>query len=155
MNLIPLEKELSCLQLYADLEQFRMNMEVEYRAEIDPDLSASQVKIPPFILQPFVENALWHGLSRKEGGKNISLRIYPEDHFIICEITDNGIGRKKAGESYQNFPEGHLAKALTITRQRIIDFNRSAFPEPIVFIDLEKDGSPAGTRVILRLREQD
>jgi LytS/YehU family sensor histidine kinase len=151
-NLISLDKELYSLQLYVDLEQLRMNMDIDYTEQLDEDILASEIKIPPLILQPFVENALWHGLSNKEGDKRITITFNEKDDWLICEITDNGIGRRKAAESYKTFPEGHLSKAVNITRQRLADFNQSPGIEPISFIDLAEDGEATGTSVVIRIK---
>jgi len=151
-GLVNLDKELYSLQLYVDLERLRMNMDIGYNVHLGEDMDLSAVKIPSLILQPFVENALWHGLSRKEGDKKINLHISAEQDWLICELTDNGIGRKKAAEYYQTFPEGHLSKAITIIRQRIADFNQSSFTEPISFIDLQENGVATGTKVIIRIK---
>jgi len=151
-NLIALDKELYSLKLYVDLEMLRMNMDVSYEVQTDESIIESEIKIPPLILQPFVENALWHGLGNKEGEKKILLNIHSEPGWIICEITDNGIGRKKAAELYETFPEGHLSKAVDIIRQRLSDFNEPSDTEPVSFIDLEENGEPLGTTVIVRLK---
>jgi ligand-binding sensor domain-containing protein len=151
-NLVSLDKELYSLQLYVDLERLRMNMDVDYNVVVDESLVASETKIPPLILQPFVENALWHGLSRKEGDKVITINISLRENWLMCEITDNGIGRKKAAQAYETFPEGHLSKAVNIIQQRLADFNQSAHLEPVRFTDLEDNGRALGTTVIIRVR---
>ena len=112
----------------------------------------SEVKIPPLILQPFVENALWHGLNKKEGDKEITLNIAQESGWLVCEITDNGIGRKRAKELYETFPEGHLSKAVSIIRHRLVDFNQVPDTDPITIIDLEENGKATGTTVIVRIK---
>jgi ligand-binding sensor domain-containing protein len=151
-NLISLDKELYSLQLYVDMEKLRMNMDVEYNVHVDEALVPTELKIPPLILQPFVENALWHGLSRKEGNKQIVLNISTKSDWIICEICDNGIGRKKAIDSYDTFPEGHLSKAVNIIRKRLVDFNQSPGTDPITFIDHEENDVATGTSVVVRIR---
>ncbi|MES2773308.1 MAG: two-component regulator propeller domain-containing protein [Bacteroidota bacterium] len=151
-NLISLDKELYSLQLYVDLEKLRMNLDIDYKEQVDEKMLSSDIKIPPLILQPFVENALWHGLSLKEGEKSITVTIMEQQEWLICEITDNGIGRKKAAESYKAFPEGHLSKAIKITRQKLADFNQSPGVDPVSFIDLEENGVATGTRVIIRIK---
>jgi LytS/YehU family sensor histidine kinase len=118
----------------------------------DPSVFDSNIKIPPLILQPFVENALWHGLSRKEGEKKILLNISRNRNWFVCRIIDNGIGRKEASQSYESFPEGHLSKAVAIIRQRLSDFNKPYTDDPIQFIDLEENGKPLGTEVIIKIR---
>jgi sugar lactone lactonase YvrE/anti-sigma regulatory factor (Ser/Thr protein kinase) len=153
-NLISLDKELYSLQLYVDLEKLRMDMDIDYSEQVDENIIVSEIKIPPLILQPFVENALWHGLSNKEGDKKIMVSITGKENWIICEITDNGVGRKKAAESSKPFPEGSFSKAVTITTQRLADFNQSPATEPVSFIDLENNSKPAGTTVIIRIRAQ-
>lgn len=151
-NIISLDKELYSVQLYLELEKLRMMMEVEFVTDIDPEIIASEIRIPPLILQPFVENALWHGLSTKEGNKKITVSIREENNWIICEITDNGIGRKKAAEAAKTFPEGSFSRAVNITAQRLSDFNQSADPAPVRFIDLVKNDQPAGTTVVIRIK---
>ena len=146
-NLITLDKELYSLQLYIDLEQLRMDMTVSYTEHIEEEIIPSQLKIPPLILQPFVENALWHGLSTSTGPKKIDLTILQDDKWITCEITDNGIGRKQAGQLKKMLPEGSLAKAVSITTQRLIDFNNEPGVEPVIFIDHGDDIQPTGTTV--------
>jgi hypothetical protein len=151
-DLISLDKELYSLQLYVDLEKLRMSMDVDYAVTIDDTIMESEIKIPPLILQPFVENALWHGLSHKDGNKKILLHITTKPGWIICEITDNGMGRKKAASLHEIFPEGHLSKAVDIIRQRLYDFNQPLDTEPVSFIDLEENGEAMGTTVIVRLK---
>ncbi len=152
-DLIGLDKELYSLQLYVDLEKLRLNMDIEYKEQIDEHTIVSGIKIPPLILQPFVENALWHGLSQKKGNRKLTVGISEEDNRIICTITDNGVGRRKAAEQYSQLPEGHLSKAVNITRQRLKDFNQFADTESIRFIDLEDNGVPSGTTVVILIRK--
>ncbi|MEO7264917.1 MAG: hypothetical protein ABIW38_08395, partial [Ferruginibacter sp.] len=144
--------ELYSLRLYVDLEKLRINSEVEYEEIIQESILGSGIKIPPLILQPFVENALWHGLSNKAGHKKVTISISEKDNWIICQVTDNGIGRKKAGEVSGVFPEGNLSKAVNISRQRLIDYNQSPGIDPISFTDLENNGEAAGTAVIIRIK---
>ena len=151
-NLISLDKELYSLLLYVDLEKLRMNMNVDYNIHVGETIIDSEVKIPPLILQPFVENALWHGLNKKEGDKEITLKIAQESGWLVCEITDNGIGRKRAKELYETFPEGHLSKAVSIIRHRLVDFNQVPDTDPITIIDLEENGKATGTTVIVRIK---
>lgn len=151
-NLISLDKELYSLQLYVEMEQWRMNMNFNYQVKIDDSIANSIIRIPPLILQPFIENAIWHGLSRKEGTKKIMLNIKQDRDYLICEIADNGIGRKNAENYYESFPEGHLSKAITIIRHRLNDFNQTGIIDPVRFIDLEENGMAAGTKVIVRIK---
>ena len=141
------------LRLYISLEKLRLNFELKYNEEIDNAIDAEKEKIPSLILQPFVENALWHGLSKKTGEKILIVKIKAENEWIVCEITDNGVGRQRATEQYNIFPEGHLSKASSITLQRLINFNQSATVQPISFIDhANENGQATGTTAIIRIR---
>ena len=153
-NVITLDKELYSLQLYFDLEQLRLDVKIKYEVVTDSTIAAAEIKLPPLILQPFVENSLWHGLSRKEGDRKLTMRISEENDWVICTITDNGIGRQKAAESYDAFPEGHFSKAVTITEKRLLDFNRTSLPSPITYTDLYEQEQPSGTTVTIRIRKQ-
>ncbi len=151
-NNIPLEKELYSLRLYVDIEKLRLSMDVEYAEIIEPGLYVSAIMIPPFILQPFVENSLWHGLSNKAGMKSITLKISSNEEWLICEITDNGIGRPMAAKSIKPFPEGSMSKAVHITRERLFGFNKFPEKDPVQFIDLVDENGPIGTSVVIQLR---
>jgi len=152
-NLVTISKELYSLQLYISLEKLRLDVDLNYSEDIDPDIDILHEKIPSLLLQPFIENALWHGLSKKEGSKNLTLKISASEFFITCEITDNGIGRSMAAQNYQQLPEGHLSKATQITKDRLIGFNKDKGIIPLEIIDLKNsDGQPAGTTVLLRIK---
>ncbi|MEO8820606.1 MAG: hypothetical protein ABI374_07195, partial [Ginsengibacter sp.] len=109
----------------------------------------------PLILQPFVENALWHGLSYKEGRKEITIAIAIKDDWLLCDIIDNGIGRTKALELKEKSPEIHLSKAIEITRKRLIDFNGDATLSPVEFTDLfDAENNPSGTKVTICIKRK-
>ena len=152
-NLVTISKELYSLQLYISLEKLRLDVDLNYTEDIDPDIDILSEKIPSLLLQPFIENALWHGLSKKEGNKSLTLKITASGFFITCEIMDNGIGRSMAAQNYHQLPEGHLSKATQITKDRLLGFNKDNNIVPLEIIDLENsDGRPAGTKVLLRIK---
>jgi len=154
-NVISLDKELETVGLYIQLESLRMDMQLQYKKNINEDIVTEFEKIPPLILQPFVENALWHGLSRKAGIKEIIISFNIKDNWLICNITDNGIGRQKAMELKSLSLLSHQSKAIDITRKRLIDFNDTAIIPPIEFIDLhDSNNNPSGTQVIVRIRRK-
>ena len=151
-NTISLDKELETLQLYVQVETLRLGMEFHFREQFSEDLVSEFEKMPPLILQPFVENAIWHGLSRKEGFKEIVLSATIAGDWLICEVRDNGIGRAAAMEWKMNSMPIHLSRALEITRKRLIDFNGNELVDPITFIDhTDSDGKPLGTSVVLSI----
>ncbi|HLA57392.1 MAG TPA: histidine kinase, partial [Puia sp.] len=100
-DFITLEVEIEILEQYLEIESFRFEENIQYRIVVDENLVPSTIQIPVMMLQPFVENAIWHGLLNKQGDKiiHISFSIY-ETAYIKCVIEDNGTGRKE-----------HVAKA--------------------------------------------
>ena len=95
-----LSEELDVLSLYVKLEQMRVNGGFEYIVNVDQNLNLDQIKVPTLFLQPFIENAIWHGIMKKENEKNkkIELSIKKDQGNVVCVIRDNGIGINKAKE---------------------------------------------------------
>ncbi|MDB5152252.1 MAG: hypothetical protein JWR54_1003 [Mucilaginibacter sp.] len=154
-NVISLDKELETIGLYIQLESLRLDMQLQYKKNIPENIVTEFEKIPPLILQPFVENALWHGLSRKEGKKEIKITVGLNAAWLVCDITDNGIGREKAEESKSNSTAIHQSRGIDITRKRLIDFNEDELVVPIEFFDLYDDKkNPAGTRVTVHIKRK-
>jgi LytS/YehU family sensor histidine kinase len=154
-NIIGLDKELETLGLYIQLESLRLDMQLQYKKIIPENVVPEFEKIPPLILQPFVENALWHGLSRKEGEKEISISVSLEGNWLICDITDNGIGREKAQQWKNHSIAIHQSRGIDITRKRLIDYNEDNLVIPVEFFDLYSDEKkPAGTRVTVRIKRK-
>jgi ligand-binding sensor domain-containing protein len=154
-SVISLDKELETIGLYIQLESLRLDMPLRYEKSIPETIVTEFEKIPPLILQPFVENALWHGLSRKEGEKEIKITVSLNEDWLICDITDNGIGRKKAGEFKNGSTFIHQSRGIEITRKRLIDFNEDELVTPIEFFDLHDDNAnPAGTQVTVRIKRK-
>jgi len=153
-NVISLDKELETIGLYIQLESLRLDVQLQYKKIIPENIVPEFEKIPPLILQPFVENALWHGLSRKAGDKEIKITVSLNADWLICDIQDNGIGREKAREWKNNSAAIHQSKGLDITRKRLIDFNENELVTPIEFFDLYDDKNPAGTLVTVRIKRK-
>ena len=154
-NVITLDKELETIGLYIQLESLRLDVQLQYKKIIPENIVPEFEKIPPLILQPFVENALWHGLSRKAGDKEIRITVSLNTEWLICDIQDNGIGREKAEEWKNNSVAIHQSKGLDITRKRLIDFNENELVTPIEFFDLYDDyKNPAGTLVTVRIKRK-
>ena len=154
-NVISLDKELETINLYIQLEALRLNMQLQYKKIISEDIVIEFEKIPPLILQPFVENALWHGLSNKQGEKEIKINISIQDNWLLFDITDNGIGREKAQQLKNNAAAFHQSKGIDITYKRLIDFNENASVVPIEFFDLyDAEKNASGTRVTVRIKRK-
>ncbi len=151
---IPLAEELETVELYMNIEDIRFSNEISFKINVDKGIDVHQVKIPSLILQPFLENALWHGLSSKEGVKNIDLRVSRDDeHYIYIGITDNGVGRVAA----QKIKDGKVLKrksvGIDITKERLANFSKdyqNSFEVDIVDLH-DEDGKASGTKVVLRI----
>jgi LytS/YehU family sensor histidine kinase len=98
-DFIILEKEIDMLSHYLQLEQLRSNNGFQFRISMDEGIDAEEIKIPPMLIQPFVENAIWHGLQLSKGDKLVSINFFlGKNDCLCCVIEDNGIGRKAAME---------------------------------------------------------
>lgn len=113
---ITLEEEIDILSRYVEMEAIRFENAFNYRITVDPLLMPSQIFIPPMVIQPFVENAVWHGLLHRKGGKDMVISFSKVDEScVLCVVDDNGIGRKASEESGQ---EKKRSLAISLNRQR-------------------------------------
>src|ERR671913_362244 len=93
-SLISLESELESLRLYLELEALRLENRFDYKITLSQDLDLFALKVPPLIIQPYAENAIWHGLSHKEEKGHLEIELFQQEEILFCKITDDGIGRK-------------------------------------------------------------
>jgi sensor histidine kinase YesM len=143
-SLISLQDELTALKLYLEIESTRFDDSFRYQIEVAGTLDTERLMIPPLLLQPYVENAIWHGLlPKKEGLKELWIDIVEGDGQCIIRISDNGIGRAKAARRANN--KNHRSYGSKITQERIDLFNSGELGNiKINYIDLPED---AGTVV--------
>jgi sensor histidine kinase YesM len=151
--MIPLEDELKMLQLYLDMERLRLEYSFDYSITFTNTIDAGSVSIPPMLLQPFCENAIWHGFRNKEGQGHININIRTEDHLLECVVTDNGIGRKQAAAFKKKSPKAEQSFGLDITRERLALFSEENDADAdFEMEDVEdENGICKGTRVILKI----
>ncbi|MFM7023822.1 MAG: histidine kinase [Flavobacteriales bacterium] len=97
-DFVPLAEEIEVLRLYLKLEHFRFSNKFDYTFEVDEDLVVEQYKVPPMLIQPYIENSVWHGLRYKEEKGMLKVRVSGSDDSLKVVITDDGIGRKKSQE---------------------------------------------------------
>jgi tetratricopeptide (TPR) repeat protein len=141
---ITLAEDLQVVETYIQLELLRLRNDLHYEIIIDKDIDPHATMVPPLIVQPFVENSIWHGLSGKAHSGKISIRITQEEGMIYYIVEDNGIGRREAGKYT---PAGKRSMGLRITRDRIDIINQTKGTKAGVEIfDLSE-----GTRVELKL----
>jgi LytS/YehU family sensor histidine kinase len=147
MPTILLEDELHMLKLYIEIEQMRLENKFEYSIEVNPGVNAKSIRISSMLLQPFVENAIWHGISPKEGKGKLLISIVQSKTCIYCTIEDDGVGRSHAAE--QNKLPGHKSMGMMITEKRLNLLHRRKILKKQLFQveDLKKNGLAVGTRV--------
>lgn len=120
---VPLAEDMEALDLYMQLESLRLDHRFTYTFDIDPSLDQQRTLIPPLLLQPFVENSIWHGLATKESDGKITIGVRKAGDMLVCTVTDNGIGRARAVQVRQAQPE-RKSRGMNITQARIEIINR-------------------------------
>ena len=151
---ISLEDELDTMKLYMNIENIRFSNEIDFEIKIDDNINTANIKVPSLILQPFLENALWHGLSSKKDDKHILLHVYrTDDDFVTITITDNGIGRKEAHKINQDKLLKRKSVGIAITKARLANFSKGYTNDYRIDIeDLYDDNQNAlGTKVIVEI----
>jgi len=153
VSLITLDSELESLELYLALEALRFDYHFDYKISVPKDLDTEVLKVPPLIIQPYVENAIWHGLMHKEEKGQLDIGVSHENNQLLFKITDDGIGRKQAAALASKSATKHKSMGLRITADRITMMQKSNGTEsPVTINDLvNADGSAAGTEVIIKM----
>ena len=117
---LTLEKEIETLRLYIEMEIMRFKEKVTYEMIISPEIDKQYVEIPPLLIQPFVENAIWHGLMHKELGGKVSIVVnLVEENMLEIQIIDNGVGREKSAEYKSKTATKHKSFGMKVTNERI------------------------------------
>lgn len=122
---ITLSDEIKLLSLYVEMEKLRFENKFDFHFEIAPDVNQF-VDIPTMILQPFIENAINHGLRYKEYKGNLYLKFYNQGNFLVCRIEDDGVGRERAKQIQAKSRKGYQSQGLKITEERLRTFNMIA-----------------------------
>lgn len=152
-DFIPLDKELELLELYVKLEHSRFSVKFDYEIQVDDNLDVSSYDIPPMLLQPYIENAIWHGLRYKEEKGFLEIKVKAKDtQNIEVQITDDGIGRKKSASLKTKNQKKQKSKGMGNIKQRVAILNDMYGDKVAVSIaDLHTDGT--GTKVIFTLKK--
>ena len=151
---VTLQKELETLKLYIELEAMRFKDKVQYKINVVPHIDQQYIEIPPLLLQPYVENAIWHGLMHKPEGGNITIDIaQPDEYLLHIEISDDGIGREMAGQHKSKSATRQKSFGLKMTSERLDAINHIYKTKTEVkIVDLvDADGNAAGTKVIIEI----
>lgn len=150
---ISLERELETLQLYIEMENLRFDNAFDYFIETGANVQPDTIAIPSMLLQPYIENAIWHGLLHKDDGKGmLTIKITrPEENLLYVQIDDNGVGRKRSKE-IRSAETIRRSYGIQISKERIqlinnlYNVNASVSIEDIMTFD-----KVAGTRVVLKI----
>jgi ligand-binding sensor domain-containing protein len=149
-SFVPIIEEIKAMSIYLDIEQLRFDNKFSYTFNIDPRIDTEFVEIPPMIIQPYIENAILHGILNKEGDGfiQISLKLINEK-FLLCIVEDDGIGREKAAQIKAKSDLKHKSRGMLITQKRLEILNeRDKNQINIEIIDLKDEANiPIGTRV--------
>lgn len=149
---IALDEEAEALKLYLELEKMRFSADFNYELRIDSNVDSELVKIPPMIVQPYVENAIKHGLLHKKGNKYLSITFGKTGEDLLITIDDNGIGREKANELNQLKKEKHNPFSTQANSKRIELLNKGRGKNiGVVYFDKKDNQVPVGTTVIITI----
>ncbi len=153
-DFIPLEKEIKLIELYTQLEHFRFQDKFDYNINVDKNIKVEDFVIPPMLLQPYIENAVWHGLRYKKTKGKLEITISqtkPEE--IKITITDDGIGRKKSKALKTENQQKQNSKGMGNIKKRVSILNDMYKDKVDVFIDDFQDEEDAGTKVVVTLKK--
>lgn len=156
-SMITLEKELEMLRHYLDLERLRFKNAFDYSITFINTIDTATIFVPPLILQPFAENAVWHGLMHKKGGGHLDIAFSIKGKILTSIITDNGIGRAHAALLKSKSAEKDKSMGMQITVERLALLNKTIDQKS--FFDIEdikdKEGNTSGTKVELKIQYKD
>lgn len=152
---VSLKEEIETSQLYTQLEKMRFGDKVEFVFNIDETIDLKDFKVPALIFQPFIENAIWHGLMPKETGGRVTISIKRSNGDIQCIIDDNGIGREQSTKLRPQYETTHQSKGIGLTQSRLELDKLLNEREDAITIQDKKDeyGQPLGTKVIISFKE--
>jgi len=152
-DFIPLEKEIELLKMYTKLEHFRFKDKFDYEFIVDETIEMKEFVIPPMLLQPYVENAVWHGLRYKEekGKLEIKFMVVSKDCVRIT-IEDNGIGRKRSKSLKTEHQKRQKSKGMGNIQKRISILNEMYRDKVDVRVENVFENEE-GTRVVLNLKK--
>jgi LytS/YehU family sensor histidine kinase len=151
-NFIALRDEMDLLQYYLKIESLRTDHAFTYTMEIDEQINPREYYVPGMLIQPFLENAIWHGLMNKSGERQLHISWrFLKDNTLLCEIIDNGVGRNAAARHHEGGLKtgSHQSKGMQLCQERV-ELYKSLFNTrfSIQVSDLVDAGNqPAGTKV--------
>jgi tetratricopeptide (TPR) repeat protein len=152
-SFIVLSDEINTLELYIELERTRFKQKFDYQITIEPGLPVETAYIPPMLIQPFVENSIKHGLRNRTDKGLLEIEFRQNNQFIICIVTDNGVGRKNAMELDTGKDKSHQSLGMQVTRERLESLSKEKKIDlKFKITDLkDKKGKAEGTEVLVQI----
>ncbi len=153
-DFIPLQKEIELLELYTKLEHFRFKDKFDYVIDVDESINVEEFQIPPMLLQPYIENAVWHGLRYKKEKGRLSITIKSKGKGeLIITIADDGIGRKRSKALKTSHQKKQKSKGMANIKERVAILNKMYKDKVDVAIEDLQPSEDAGTKVIVTLKK--
>ena len=153
-DFIPLEKEIELIKLYTKLEHFRFQDKFDYKINIDESINIHDFKIPPMLLQPYIENAVWHGLRYKKSKGFLEINfVQKKEDEITITISDDGIGREKSKALKTENQQKQNSKGMGNIKKRVSILNDMYHDKVDVFIDDFQEEDDKGTKVVVTLKK--
>lgn len=155
-DLIPLKKEIELIEMYTKLEHFRFQDKFDYTFTVDDEIDLNAYAIPPMLLQPYIENAVWHGLRYKDDRGLLSIEIKPKGNDeITIVITDDGIGRQRSKALKTQNQKKQKSKGMNIITKRVAILNEMHKGEIDISVeDYKPDEENTGTKVTVTLKKK-
>ena len=148
-----LNEEILLLRKYIELEALRFDHSFSYTITLDENIDPAAIEIPTFIIQPFVENAILHGLLNKESGdKKLRIHFRKELTYLICEVEDNGVGRKIPSKNIPTLVKQKISRGITVTEKRLQIIDESPETKVEIIDKIDEKGMSTGTLVVIKIR---
>ena len=144
-----LSEEIELLKIYVELEALRFDHSFSYQFEIDENLDIDAHEVPMLLVQPYIENAIIHGLMPKEGNKELKVSFTDKGDNIECVIDDNGVGLTQTEARKSN----RISRGMSITERRIQALKQHS-TQQLVKIENLSDGNRSGTRVTILIPKE-
>ena len=150
-DFVSLREEISVLELYLKLEHFRFQDKFDYDLTIEDKVQPDELRIPPMLIQPYIENAIWHGLRYKEDHGHLSVNIDIDEADLVMKVKDDGIGRRKSQELKTHNQKTHESMGMKNTASRINLLNSTYKSNISCQIEDLENGKDTGTSVSVKI----
>lgn len=152
-KLVVLSNELEALSLYIEMEQLRFDHKFNFSINISPEVESDHISIPPLLIQPYVENAIWHGLLHKTDPGELIINLHQQEEQLICEIIDNGIGREQSKQFTSATAKTRKSVGIKLTEERLKLYAEdiSSIGQQKIIDLYDREGNASGTKVILTI----